>query len=275
MSILNQSFQDLELIVVDDGSTDDTADRLAALGGLIHFIRREQNSGQPEVARNQGIAVARGELVAFLDDDDLWQPDKLDRQVALFDQDEELGFIYSDICFLYPDGSTSEPVLLPYQRQAERLFDHLITGCFIHPSTVVVRRELVIKLGWFDSGLRSQGDYDLWLRLAYTAKAGCVPAPLAIVRRHPSNLFRQREVLDYQNAIRILERLRATTPLSLRRQLLCRKTMARWSAHVGLLMVQAGDHRGARPYFLRSLRWNPAQRRSWTALTQSYFAGGP
>lgn len=89
-SVLAQTYRDYEIIVADDGSTDDTLERLAALDGHIRAVALK-HSGMPEVSRNRAIAIARGDLIAFLDDDDLWQPEYLKRQVEVLDRDKNLG----------------------------------------------------------------------------------------------------------------------------------------------------------------------------------------
>jgi len=267
-SVLNQSFSDYEVIVVDDGSTDDTAERLAALDGPIRYIHLE-HSGTPEVARNQGIASAYSEMIAFLDDDDLWQPDYLRRQVELLDQDQSLGFAYSDARFIYPDGTLSEPMLLPEHKHADRLLDHLLAGWCLYPSLLVVRRRLLDQIGLMDESLSSQGELDFLLRLAYTSRAGCVSEALALIRRHSSNRSRQRGILEYQNAGRVLENFVNTTPLNLRRRLRARLTLSRLYTHAGLLTLQTGDVATARRHFVHALRWNPLKRSAWAALIRS------
>lgn len=271
-SVLDQTYTSYEIIVADDGSTDDTRTQVASLAGPIRYLRL-QHTGRPAVARNRGIAAAQGDLIAFLDDDDLWIPSKLERQIDLLDTDPAVGFVYSDVRFLQPDGTLSNPVLLPRQKQAESLFDHLLTDCFIYPSTVVVRRSALAETGSFDESLAIGEDYDLWLRLARQVRAGYSSQPLAHIRRSGTGISTQREVLSYLNAIRALRRVLATASLSWRQQLRGRTALARWHTHVGLAMLRTGDRVRARAYFARSLLLNPLQRRAWTALVATYTAG--
>lgn len=262
-SVLSQSYRDYELIVADDGSTDDTAQRVAAFGDRVSYLPLA-HSARPEVARNQTIAQARGDLIAFLDDDDLWREDKLTRQVAALNA-SEAGFAYSDGRFLDPDGSVSPPRLLPHQKRNKGVFDNLLAGCFIHPSAVVIRQALLQQLGGFDERFFSQGDYDLWLRAAYTAGAVCIPEPLILIRRYTTGLSWQREAIHYQNAIRVLARLRQTHALTWRQKWRVHHTLSRWHAHLGIELLDA-DRSGARRHLWQSLRHNPLQRAAWTAL---------
>ena len=225
-SVLAQSFQDYEVIVVDDGSTDDTPARIAAFAGHVRYLPL-QHSGRLGHLRNAGVLAAQGDYVAFLDDDDLWHPAKLERQVSVLDGNASTGLVYTDARLLLPDGSLSEPVLLTHQKQADDLFDHLIVSCFIHPSTVLVRRSLLQQLGLFDTGLTTQEDYDCWLRATRLAGTACVPEPLVFVRRHPASHSQQSDIVNYHNAILVLQRALRTSPRTLQRQLRSRMTLAR------------------------------------------------
>jgi glycosyltransferase involved in cell wall biosynthesis len=268
-SVLNQSFPDFELIVADDGSSDDTAERVAALAGPIRYLRLP-HSGRPEDGRNRAIAVSRGQLIAFLDDDDRWHRHKLARQVAAFDRNQSLGLVYSDFQAFYADGSVTGPLLSPHHKQSESAFTHLLRDCFVHPSTVVIRRRLFDRVGPFDNRFLSQGDYYFWLRATHAAPAHCIPDPLVSVRRHQASLAQARGIRNYQDTIQVLELLQHTTPLTLPQQLQLRRTLARLYTHVGLYLLRSADRAQARQHFLRSLRLLPFQRRAWTALRQSY-----
>lgn len=264
-SVLAQTYTDYELLVADDGSTDDTAERVTAFGNRLRYLPLE-HSGRPEDARNAAIKAARGDLIAFLDDDDTWRSDKLACQITAFEQNDALGLVYSDIQLLYPDGSTSPPALKQHQRRPSVVFDHLITDCFIHPSTVVVHRRLFDRIGLFEKRFVSQGDYYFWLRATHAAPARCIPKPLVLVRRHESSLTKQRGIDDYENAIRVLEYLPAAIRLTAKQRILRRRTLARLYTHVGLHVLKTNGVAEARTYFLRSVRYNPLQRRAWTEL---------
>ena len=264
-SVLRQSFQDFEIIVVDDGSSDDTPALMSTFAERAHYLRLE-HSGKPGHVRNRGIALARGELIAFVDDDDLWLPHKLKRQVPVLDSDPGLGLVFGDVQLLHADGSTSGPVLSPVQKQSPAWFDLLLAGCFVHPSTVVVRRTLIGRQGMFDESLPTSEDYDCWLRLARTTAAACVPEPLVLVRRHPASQSQASQIVNYRNAVLVLERALHHGPLTQRQRMRAHTTLARWHVHLGRLHGQAGDRATARQHMLRSLRWNPVQRSAWSAL---------
>ena len=265
-SVMAQTYVDYELIVADDASTDDTAQRVKTFGARVHYLPLA-HSGRPEVARNRAISQARGNYIAFLDDDDLWREDKLVRQVAALDT-SDAGFAFSDCRFLHRDGTVSRPLLLPDQKQSEAVFDNLLVGCFVHPSTVVIRRALLERIGMFDERFFSQGDYDLWLRAAHAAGAVCVPEPLVLIRRYTTGLSAQRKIPQYRDAIRMLEGLRRTHSLSWRQHRRARHTLSRWHAHLGLTLLDS-DRPSARRHLWQSLRYRPVQRVAWIALLDS------
>lgn len=266
-SVLAQSYRDYELIVADDGSTDDTARRVAAFGDAVHYLRLVHH-GWPSVVRNRAVDVARGELIAFLDDDDRWLPEKLEQQILLFEGASAPGFVFSDVC-LFSDDVISAPVLAPWQKKSGDIFDALLSDCYIYPSTVVVRRHLLQAVGGFDETFAIVEDYDLWLRLAHAAPTGFVDAPLVLLRRHPDEISHHRKETIARNVIRTLEQTRETLSLSPRQQLRLRRSLARRYTHLGLRLLAAGEPGPARQQFLCALRENPLLGRAWWELAGS------
>lgn len=270
-SVLRQSFCDLEIIVADDGSSDDTAERIAAIEGPIRYLCLP-HSGWIGRVRNHGLRHARGELIAFLDDDDCWEPEKLARQVALLDADPAVGLVYTGFSILGEDGSVHVPDLAPWQTASGPLFDRLLRGCFIHPSTVLVPRALLERAGGFDERRTPCEDYDLLLRLAPLTRGACIPEPLAQLRRGAvNNSVRdrpEREVAIYDVSISILEDWLAGGGLELRQRLRCRTAISNLHVIAAQLAREAGDGRRARRHALAALGRNPLKRRAWTALRQ-------
>ena len=179
-SILDQTYQDYELIVVNDGSTDNTQDVLTPY--LRHPKVRcyhKPNGGQAN-AENFGIRQSQGPYVAFLDADDCWSPDKLARQIPILEQSPNIGVVYSDARMIGPSGE--DIPFIPPARFRGHILRHLFGDNFIPFSSSVVRRELLDRHGLFDESLRMSTDYDLWLRLSITTEFDYVPAPLMAYR---------------------------------------------------------------------------------------------
>jgi len=185
-SALAQTYDNLEIIVIDDGSTDDTAARIKPYvdRGLIHYLF-QQNRRQA-AAKNAGIDSSRGELIAFLDHDDLWAPSKLEKQVPLFEP-EDVGLVYSGAkevdlngSFLWEKGSVK------YRRG--RIFDHLLFDHFITNSSVIIRRSCLARTGAFREDLFGVDDIHLWLRICHDYQADYVPDTLVACRNHGANM---------------------------------------------------------------------------------------
>jgi glycosyltransferase involved in cell wall biosynthesis len=176
MSALAQSFRDFELIVVDDGSKDSTREILAAFEGRLTVIPKRH--GGVSSARNLGISRSKGNLIAFLDSDDEWLPDKLCRQVALFKPSNPLFVCHTDEIW-QRDGRTV-PQHAQHRKQGGRFFERALERCLISPSSVVLSRLLLDEVGWFDEDLPAAEDYDLWLRITAFHEVDFVPQPLVV-----------------------------------------------------------------------------------------------
>lgn len=190
-SVRAQTFQPNRVIVVNDGSTDQTAAILERYGRS--WDRLQIHSIQPHgasYARNVGISASTAPLVAFLDSDDLWMPDKLERQVPMFSNDDAVGVVHCGIQQIDESGQLILPELLPTARGD--IFDKMITE-FYHligsASGVVARRELVMAVGGFDEALVYSEDQDLWLKLAHISKVDFVSAVLVTLRFHSRGTY--------------------------------------------------------------------------------------
>lgn len=186
-SALEQDDVEHEVIVVDDGSDDGTFERLSGLQEpRLRVVRHERSRGVAQ-ARNAGIGAARGEWVAFLDDDDLWSPLKLRRQIDAA-EGVDAGFAYGGVVSVDEDGRVNysfalpDPAELPRQLLARSV---LPAGC----SNVVVRTDLVRELSGFDEDLFQLADWDLWTRLAHAAPAAVCTDTLVAYVEHPQNML--------------------------------------------------------------------------------------
>lgn len=177
-SVLAQELRGFELIVVDDGSTDDTPRLIEGYGEAIRTLRRENHG--VSAARNAGIAAARGELIAFLDSDDLWLPGKLRRQVEFFTSHPEALICQTEELWV-KNGRRVNPGKR-HRKRGGMIFEPSLDLCLVSPSAVMVRRELFERVGLFDESLPACEDYDLWLRVSCRFPVHLIETPLIVKR---------------------------------------------------------------------------------------------
>ena len=177
-SVLEQDFSDYELIVVDDGSTDNTSDILQSYGNTITVIY-QSNEGV-SAARNSGIGASAGELIAFLDSDDLWLPRKLSRQVAFFKAHPDAMINQTEEQWIR-NGVRVNPKNR-HHKFSGMIFERSLELCLVSPSAVMVRRHLFESVGLFDVYLPACEDYDLWLRVSCRYPVYLIDVPLIIKR---------------------------------------------------------------------------------------------
>lgn len=191
-SVLNQTYKDIELIVVDDGSTDDTPARLSAYGQRIRYIRKD--NGGACSARNCGIRLARGEFLAFIDCDDLYAPDKIELGVNYLRQHFEVGFLHTAAQFI----DNNDHIVGDYSHRKSRdqgwIARRLIFGNYICNSTVMVRRSCLDAVGVFDESIFTPADWDLWLRLAERYRTGYIDIPLTKYRISDNYIFNRLDL---------------------------------------------------------------------------------
>lgn len=161
-SALLQDYCPHEVLVINDGSTDETQEVAAAFGDRIRYLS-QPNRGQAN-ARNWGIRESRGEYIAFLDGDDRWRSGKLSKQMGLFVARPTLGLVYTDRLKFSGDTIVWSSNRCGHELRRGRVLDWLLSDMFIPFSSVLVRRECLIEAGLFDESVRVADDYDLWLR---------------------------------------------------------------------------------------------------------------
>jgi len=207
-SVRNQTFTEHEIIVVDDGSTDNTEDVARDLGDAIRYLR-QPNQGAA-AARNTGIAAARGRYIAFLDADDMWHPEKLARQVPVLDARPEAVLVYADSTYF--DGATGCAVGRHRDRFAHyygRVLGRLVeAGNFIPFPTPLVRRAILEDVGGFDATLQGvpTEDWDLWVRVAARGEVAYIDESLALYRLHGAQASRNVDALR-EGQLRVLNKV--------------------------------------------------------------------
>jgi glycosyltransferase involved in cell wall biosynthesis len=253
-SALSQQGVTLEVIVVDDGSTDDTVGIVESYGDQVRCIR-QRNQGA-YVARNNAAATAQGEWLAFLDADDLWAADKLVKQLQL--GDPEVGLIYSDYRHLDTSNRISGRASDAAELVQGKIFDRLLVDNFIGMSTVLMRTKIFHELGGFTTDITGCADWDMWLRYAVTEREVRVQREvLASYRWHPGQMSksfaaRQRNRLEVlRRAIGRSRQLGRPIPRSLERKAYGNSwATAAWFAGTS-------DQWQALRWSLRALMWQP------------------
>jgi len=210
-SVLAQTFSDFELWVVDDASTDSTPDILSKYQDRIRILRLNENCGV-SFARNAAIRASESEWIAFLDSDDLWEPKKLERQIELAERIPEAVLIHTEEIWIRR-GKRVNP-MKKHAKAGGDFFRRSLRLCLISPSTAMVRRSVLDRIGLFNESLPAAEDYDLWLRILCREQAHFIAEPLAIKRGgHEDQLSRSVEFLD-RFRIRVLLDLLRHSPLS-------------------------------------------------------------
>jgi glycosyltransferase involved in cell wall biosynthesis len=182
-SVLDQTFQDLEIVVIDDGSTDDTPQVMARFAAVPNLRYHRRENGGHASAKNLGIRESRGEFIAFMDADDLWGPDKLVKQIRLF-ANPRVGVVYSRGTVIDKTGKPIENVSTAkfLQPRAGQVTDWLFQDNFVWFSSAVVRRTCLETFGGLDESFEMGNDWDMWLRISTRFEFAYVDEPLVSYR---------------------------------------------------------------------------------------------
>jgi hypothetical protein len=279
-SVLKQTVDALEVIVVDDGSSDNTCQIADGLDKRVQVIR--QTRAGVCVARNRGLAQARGRYVCFLDHDDVWQRDKLAAQLQVFDQDSEVALVHTDYWVWKQDASGAFPAAQsmleehPTQELDTAIsgwvYHHLLVDSFILTSTAMLRTDAVREVGGFDPELPYSEDWDLWLRMARRWRFSKLKGRFALYRQLPSQGSRKFREIDYRT--QLIERAVATWGISSpdgqsHGAAAVRRQIGRFHAGYGLDCLKAGAVSRASQAFFKAWRCEPSR-----AKYLVYFAAG-
>ncbi len=277
-SVLAQTYRDFELIIVNDGSTDDSdavIHRYITDGRGDITCVAQKNKGAA-AARNAGIRIARGELIAFLDADDLWDTDKLKTAVDALEARPEAMMVFSDMRHSV-DGKMIHASYL-HERgyrhvSSGQVYDNLLKENFIFTPTVVMRKSVFATIGYFDESLKIAEDYDLWLRVARDHEVLFVDRPLVTRRRLGANITENREVYAL-SAIRLKEKLLNIHRDEPQRLRLIAHRLTRDQYNLGYILFNAAKGQEARQMFFKTVRVPLYSLRSLFYIVVSFLPEG-
>jgi glycosyltransferase involved in cell wall biosynthesis len=261
-SVLHQTYHNLELHVVDDGSTDGTSRVLSGIRDPRIFVHRQANAGQAR-AKNKGICESRGDFVAFLDSDDVWMPNKLERQLPILES-SGAGVVYSDELCIDDDGR-------PVARSKGAHYSGAITAPlfidnFITFNSTVVRRECFDSVGVFDETLAMGIDWDLWLRISTRYTFAYLDEPTFYYRLWQGQMSHNFE-RRYECAFRIMRRFLQENPGRVDSETV-RLAWAHTHRRRGALYAAHGEPRKAFRCYVESLRVQPTYAWAWRGVAK-------
>lgn len=286
-SVVAQTYAEYEIIVVDDGSTDDTKTALAPYVGRIHYLC--QNNRGVSAARNAGIARARGEVVAFLDADDMWLPLKLELQLEALQGHPDVALCFTDFLEFDKSGVTM-PSRMNTRANARAWFERyrvgnsevacgpmyedLLQANWIHTSSVVIRRATFLRVGVFDEAFGVGEDYDVWLRIARTYPLVCVNRVLSGYRYQAQSVCgppESRRLVYSRCVAQVLEKhLRENAVPSALRDVAAEKvSQCYWE--LGWSLFRQNRPSEARSLFWQGFRYHPSRRLLWLYLGASFL----
>jgi glycosyltransferase involved in cell wall biosynthesis len=272
-SALAQTYKHLEILVVDDGSTDNTQEILQPYKDHIRYFYQE-NRGV-SAARNVGLRNAQGRYIAFLDSDDLWLHEKTERQLQFFADHPECGLIYTDYARqVEREGEVSIREHSNKSAYSGYIFPQLLLHNFVFGggSTVMIRRECIETVGYFNENLRTVEDYELWLRISKRYKVGYIDEVLALYRFHGSN--KSQNFVPHTTAkIQVLEDILTRFPearLEAGKRLVNRRLHS-FYYDLGYHFFDTQDYNEARKYLTQSIRLVPTHIASYLYLAATFL----
>lgn len=185
-SVINQGYPNLEVLVIDDGSKDGTAEIIKPYHSKINYVYKG-NGGTPS-ALNLGLSLATGKYICWLSADDVFSEGKVSKQVGLMESDPNMGFSYTSFVVIDANGNKQYVVNSAFFSDKREMVIKLMEGCFINGSTVMMRSSALKQIGNFDVSLPQAHDYELWFRFLRHYSCGFLNEPLLEYRWHGKNM---------------------------------------------------------------------------------------
>lgn len=274
-SVLAQDYDDYEVIVVDDGSTDETQQVLASYDGRVRCVC--QRHAGSAAARNTAIGVASGEMIAFQDADDVWLQGSLRQRVDMLDMHPELGMVFADVTVvkgnqvLFPSFLKERKVLQSIEKIAEdgdrfiftrSVFPDLLMERFVTTPTLLIRRQCFDEAGLWDTSVQDQEDYELQIRMAKRYRLGYINRIFAICRLHGNNITYKTASMNAKR-LAVIHRYKNDPDLSALARRALRRRISDLYLESAWSLRQGGDLGGARRHYRLAWTYN---RRNYGAL---------
>ncbi len=273
--ILSQTVTDWEVVAIDDGSTDGTREWLKSIEGRAKVILNEQNLGTYG-SLNRALKECTGDFIAILNDDDLWAPTKLERQLELFEKHPNVGLVHTDGWFIDGDGNKMEGSPLGFEFPKTETGDILIPLLYankIIASAALIRRECFEKLGGFNEAYFGSGDWEMWLRIAEKYEVGCVQEPLTFYRVHGGNASHKLERI-WKDDQMLREWMQSKYSCLEGRDYLpaaIKNAKAHNEACLGTVRTLNGDPRGGRHAYAASIKLAPGRFKSYLRWAATFL----
>ncbi|MBN1796220.1 MAG: glycosyltransferase [Sedimentisphaerales bacterium] len=271
-SVQNQTFKDFEVLVIDDNSTDDTQKCITIIkDGRIHYLRNPRKGISS--ARNFGIENSKGKYISFLDSDDLWLPDKIEKQLEILSQDENL-IVWSDASIIDAEGK-EKGILLTERYGAKKrkksgdIFLELLQGNFVSVQSIMLRRDITKKIK-FDTSLIYADDYKFVIDLAQNFRYYFIPAPLVKYRIHDNNVISKNPQLWIKDLIKIYTKVTRE-----QNKIIPRKLKAKLFYRLSKHFLIRNRRKFSRYYLWQAFRQNPFKASYLRKLLQSFLVSTP
>lgn len=270
-SVFAQTFQDFEVLCVDDGSTDNSAAVFEQYGVRIRVLR-QKNAGQ-SAARNAGVILAKGQYIAFLDQDDLWYPSKLLRQLAAIEANSRVVLVHCDFDRIDEKGRMVQERAGTIERASALAspMGQLIGEALIFPSAMLIRREGFARSGGFHAELQGFEDFDLIARLKQQGEFVMVEERGMAYRLHGQGFTRAGGLHIIRSRERFLRRMEGLYRGDRTKQAIVRRMLADCYSDWGIHEVRQGNKLEGRRKLIESLRCNPAKMRTYSRLLRAIF----
>jgi len=264
-SVLAQTYPNLEVLVIDDGSTDDTRQVMEQFASDARVNYHYQTNRGESGARNTGIRLARGEFIAYCDADDLWEPRKLEVQIPCFDGRPELGVVYTNV--IHVDANNQPMETYQTMRHNGRISAKLLMENFVTGAASIIRKKYFDLVGGYDESLRTCQDYDMWLRLSAVCEFFYLDVVTYRYRQWPGQISRN-ELMQFENSTIAREKFIKANP-ELARAADLAELWAGTYAGRGLAKMRWDKSRvDAFRDIFRALTYRPLRLRTWKAAVK-------